>query len=216
MTGDDSPPRRVQAGKLNLVDLAGSEKISKTGAQGETLEEAKKINQSLSALGQVIKALSDAKSHVPYRDSKLTRLLQESLGGNCKTTLLVACSPHQDNVEETLGTLKFGQRAKTITNKVTVNEEKSATELKQIITALTKEVEHLRAYTAGEPCPQQPLELNGSQLCVLQGWRRRSQPPGATQPALSPLRRQPAGPTLRAVEVGAAATQWRRLRCGQS
>jgi hypothetical protein len=139
----------TKSGKLNLVDLAGSEKISKTGAQGETLEEAKKINQSLSALGQVIKALSDAKGHVPYRDSKLTRLLQESLGGNCKTTLLIACSPHTDNVDETVGTLKFGQRAKTITNKVTVNEEKSAAELQAIIRALTAEVNELRVYCSG-------------------------------------------------------------------
>eukprot|EP01052_Picozoa_sp_SAG31_P045693 SAG31_NODE_8449_length_1450_cov_0.987417_2_plen_76_part_00 len=73
---------------------------------------------------------------MPYRDSKLTRLLQESLGGNCKTTLLVACSPHRDNVGETISSLKFGQRAKTIKNKVTVNEEKSAAELKQINLAL--------------------------------------------------------------------------------
>eukprot|EP01047_Picozoa_sp_COSAG01_P131593 COSAG01_NODE_61347_length_290_cov_0.633508_1_plen_86_part_10 len=73
----------VKVGTLNLVDLAGSEKISKTGASGSTLEEAKKINQSLSALANVINALADGKPHVPYRDSKLTRILQQSLGGNC-------------------------------------------------------------------------------------------------------------------------------------
>ena len=83
-----------RAGRLNLVDLAGSEKVGKTGAKGQTLEEAKKINQSLSALGQVIKSLADQKKHVPYRDSKLTRILQEALGGNSKTSLIVACSPH--------------------------------------------------------------------------------------------------------------------------
>ena len=76
------------------------------------------INKSLSALGQVIKALADGKGHIPYRDSKLTRILQEALGGNSKTSLIVACSPHLDNIEETISTLKFAQRAKTIKNKV--------------------------------------------------------------------------------------------------
>jgi hypothetical protein len=74
--------------------------VGKTGATGDTLEEAKKINQSLSALGMVIKSLADGKPHVPYRDSKLTRLLQDSLGGNTKTTLLVALSAASDNIEE--------------------------------------------------------------------------------------------------------------------
>lgn len=85
--------------------------MAKTGATGETLEEAKKINQSLSALGNCINALSKAKrGHVPYRDSKLTHILRESLGGNCKTTLIITCSPHKFNIEETISTLKFGQR----------------------------------------------------------------------------------------------------------
>lgn len=134
-------------GKLNLVDLAGSEKIGKTGATGQTLEEAKMINKSLSALGQVIKALSDGKGHIPYRDSKLTRILQEALGGNSKTSLLVAASPHLDNIEETISTMKFAQRAKTIKNKVKLNEEKSVGELNAIIAALKKEVEGLQAYS---------------------------------------------------------------------
>jgi len=83
-------------GKLFMVDLAGSERIGKTGAQGQRLEEAKFINKSLSALGNVIKSLTDAnKCHIPYRDSKLTRILQESLGGNSKTTLVIAVSPAQ-------------------------------------------------------------------------------------------------------------------------
>ena len=94
-------------GTLNLVDLAGSEKISKTGAVGETLEEAKKINLSLSALGNVIHALTSNAEHIPYRDSKLTRILQESLGGNYKTSLIVTCSPHSYHFEETTSSLKF-------------------------------------------------------------------------------------------------------------
>lgn len=98
-----------KAGKIYLVDLAGSERISKTGAQGETLKEAKNINKSLTSLGLVINALTDGKStHVPYRDSKLTRILQESLGGNSKTSLIVTCSPSIFNEKETVSTLRFG------------------------------------------------------------------------------------------------------------
>lgn len=103
-------------GRLNLVDLAGSEKIRKSAVSGEGLEEAKKINLSLSALGNVIVALIKKAEHIPYRDSKLTRLLQESLGGNYKTTLIVACSPSPRNIEESLNTLKFAQRARSIKN----------------------------------------------------------------------------------------------------
>ena len=135
-------------GKLNLVDLAGSEKIGKTGAKGQTLEEAKKINQSLSALGQVIKALADAKAHIPYRDSKLTRILQEALGGNSKTSLIVACSPHLDNIDETLSTLQFAKRAKTIKNKVRLNETKSVGELEAMVKTLTEELEEMKGYCA--------------------------------------------------------------------
>lgn len=87
-----------KTGKLYLVDLAGSEKISKTGASGTTLEEAKTINKSLTSLGMVIYALTDKKTqHIPYRDSKLTRILTESLGGNSKTCLIITCSPHPFN-----------------------------------------------------------------------------------------------------------------------
>ncbi|KAK7749001.1 Kinesin heavy chain [Cytospora paraplurivora] len=124
----------AKSGQLFLVDLAGSEKIGKTGASGQTLEEAKKINKSLSALGMVINALTDGKSsHVPYRDSKLTRILQESLGGNSRTTLIINCSPSSYNDIETLGTLRFGMRAKSIKNKAKVNAELSPTELKQLL-----------------------------------------------------------------------------------
>lgn len=99
------------SGKLYLVDLAGSEKVSKTGAEGTVLDEAKNINKSLSALGNVISALADGnKTHIPYRDSKLTRILQESLGGNARTTIVICCSPASFNESETKSTLEFGKR----------------------------------------------------------------------------------------------------------
>lgn len=120
------------SGKLYLVDLAGSEKVSKTGAEGMVLDEAKNINKSLSALGNVISALADGnKTHIPYRDSKLTRILQESLGGNARTTIVICCSPASYNETETKSTLDFGRRAKTITNNVIVNEELTAEEWKR-------------------------------------------------------------------------------------
>eukprot|EP01094_Clydonella_sp_ATCC50884_P019038 TRINITY_DN3635_c0_g2_i2.p1 TRINITY_DN3635_c0_g2~~TRINITY_DN3635_c0_g2_i2.p1 ORF type:complete len:1107 (-),score=368.20 TRINITY_DN3635_c0_g2_i2:148-3303(-) len=139
----------TKEGKLNLADLAGSEKVGKTGASGDTLEEAKKINQSLSALGNCINALtkSGKKAHIPYRDSKLTFILRESLGGNTKTTLLIACSPHIFNLEETIGTLMFGKRAKTIKNKVKVNKQRSVAELMAIIERLKKELAYFKRYT---------------------------------------------------------------------
>ncbi|KAM8864741.1 kinesin-like protein KIF3B [Spinachia spinachia] len=121
---DDDGENHIRVGKLNLVDLAGSERQTKTGAQGERLKEATKINLSLSALGNVISSLVDGRSsHIPYRDSKLTRLLQDSLGGNARTVMVANIGPASYNVEETLTTLRYSNRAKNIKNKPHINED---------------------------------------------------------------------------------------------
>ena len=123
-----------KVGRLYLVDLAGSEKISKTGAAGQTLEEAKMINKSLTTLGKVINALTDSKQHhIPYRESKLTRILSESLGGNSKTCLVITCSPSPYNEAETISTLRFGARARSIKNNAKVNREYTIPELKKLL-----------------------------------------------------------------------------------
>ena len=130
-----------KTGKLFLVDLAGSEKVGKTGATGKTLEEAKNINKSLTCLGKVINSLTDGTStHIPYRDSKLTRVLQDSLGGNSKTALIITCSPSPYNESETMSTLRFGIRAKAIKNKPKVNKEFTVAELKLLIAKLEEQI----------------------------------------------------------------------------
>ncbi|CUM48484.1 uncharacterized protein AC631_02324 [Debaryomyces fabryi] len=137
----------IKRSHLFLVDLAGSEKVDKTGAMGQTLEEAKKINSSLSALGNVINSLTDGKSsHIPYRDSKLTRILQESLGGNSRTSLIINCSPSSINELETLSTLRFGSRAKKIKNNAHINTELSPISLQLKIQSLEETNKQNQAY----------------------------------------------------------------------
>jgi Kinesin motor domain len=137
---------RYVSGKLNLVDLAGSERLSKTGASGDRLKEATKINLSLSALGNCISALVDGKSsHIPYRDSKLTRLLQDSLGGNAKTLMIATLSPASYNFEETLSTLRYANRAKSIKNKPTINEDPKDAMLREYQQEIDRLKEALKA-----------------------------------------------------------------------
>jgi kinesin family member 3B len=122
---------QIKVGCLNLVDLAGSERQSKTGATAERLKEASKINRALSSLGNVISALAEKSPHVPYRDSKLTRLLQDSLGGNSKTIMIANIGPSEYNYNETLTTLRYAHRAKTIQNKPVKNEDPQDTKLRE-------------------------------------------------------------------------------------
>ncbi|CAG9325637.1 unnamed protein product [Blepharisma stoltei] len=139
------PNDSEKRGILNLVDLAGSEKVNHSGVTGNNMEEAKKINLSLSALGNVIHALVLNNDHIPYRDSKLTRILQESLGGNYKTNLIVACSPSNKYIEETINTMKFAIRAKSIKNNVKINIKNSPENYIKLIEQLRAELTNAKS-----------------------------------------------------------------------
>ncbi|KAJ9459471.1 Kinesin-like protein [Diplonema papillatum] len=144
--GEDEQVAKVKVGQLNIVDLAGSEKVRQTGATGQRLEESKYINKSLSHLGNVIAALTSKdpghlRQHVPYRDSKLTRILEDSLGGNCKTTMIATISPAPESYTESLSTLKYANRAKNIKNEAVVNEDIGQ---KGLIKKYERELERLR------------------------------------------------------------------------
>uniref|UniRef100_A0A4W3JG88 Kinesin family member 13B n=1 Tax=Callorhinchus milii TaxID=7868 RepID=A0A4W3JG88_CALMI len=147
--------------KLSLVDLAGSERAAKSGAVGDRLKEGSNINKSLTTLGLVISALADQAAgknrnkFVPYRDSVLTWLLKDSLGGNSKTAMIATVSPSADNYDETLSTLRYADRAKNIINHAVVNEDPNAT----IIRELREEVEKLREQLTRAEAMKAP-ELN--------------------------------------------------------
>lgn len=149
MSEKDNKPH-IRAGKLNLVDLAGSERQGKTGATGERLKEATKINLSLSALGNCISALVDGKStHVPYRDSKLTRMLEDSLGGNTKTCMIATMGPADYNYDESLSTLRYANRAKSIKNKPRINEDPKDTMLREMQEEIAKLKAAIEAQASG-------------------------------------------------------------------
>lgn len=132
----------LKIGKLNLVDLAGSENISKAGNEkGIRTRETVNINQSLLTLGRVITALVERTPHVPYRESKLTRLLQESLGGRTKTSIIATISPGHKDIEETTSTLEYANRAKNIQNKPEINQKLSK---KTVIKEYTEEIDRLK------------------------------------------------------------------------
>ncbi|KAL5272625.1 hypothetical protein ACHWQZ_G000735 [Mnemiopsis leidyi] len=140
----------IRVGKLNMVDLAGSERQSKTNASGERFREATKINLSLSALGNVIHALVEENTnHIPYRDSKLTRLLQDSLGGNSRTVMVANIGPADYNYDETITTLRYANRAKNIKNKPKINEDPKDALLRQFQSEIQRLRKILESKTQG-------------------------------------------------------------------
>ncbi|XP_036888837.1 LOW QUALITY PROTEIN: kinesin-like protein KIF17 [Sturnira hondurensis] len=160
---DERGKDHLRAGKLSLVDLAGSERQSKTGATGERLKEATKINLSLSALGNVISALVDGRcKHIPYRDSKLTRLLQDSLGGNTKTLMVACLSPADNNYDESLSTLRYANRAKNIKNKPHINEDPKDALLREY----QEEIKRLKAILAEQMGPSTLSALLTNQVLL--------------------------------------------------
>merc|ERR1719277_2272751 len=137
--------KQVANGKLTLCDLAGSERLKKSEVTGDQMKEAQSINKSLSALGDVIEALTKHSKHVPYRNHKLTQLLSDSLGGNAKTLMFVNCSPVASNCDETGAALSYAARAKLIMNKVEKNQySQEVARLKKVIQVMSGELEQAR------------------------------------------------------------------------
>lgn len=150
----------VRVSVLNLVDLAGSERVAKTGAGGVRLKEGTHINKSLMSLGTVINKLSDGggkqRGHIPYRDSKLTRILQPALGGNAKTAIICTIAPEEVHADETRGTLQFASRAKRVTNCAQVNEIVTDAAL---LKRQKREIEELRKKLQGSHSEDLELEI---------------------------------------------------------
>ncbi|KAH0694176.1 hypothetical protein KY285_021273 [Solanum tuberosum] len=170
-TNDDGDD--ILCAKLHLVDLAGSERAKRTGADEMRLREGIHINKGLLALGNVISALGDEKkrkegAHIPYRDSKLTRLLQDSLGGNSKTVMIACVSPADTNAEETLNTLKYANRARNIQNKAIVNRDPMAAQMQR----MRSQIEQLQAellYVRGDSgAPFEELQILKSKISLLE------------------------------------------------
>ncbi|KAI3672531.1 hypothetical protein L6452_38620 [Arctium lappa] len=173
VTNGDDNGDDILCAKLHLVDLAGSERAKRTGADGMRLREGIHINKGLLALGNVISALGDDKKrkeggHVPYRDSKLTRLLQDSLGGNSKTVMIACVSPADTNAEETLNTLKYANRARNIQNKAIVNRDPVTAQIQR----MRNQIEQLQAellYVKGDSStPFEELQILKQKIAVLE------------------------------------------------
>jgi len=144
--------KQVSSGKLTICDLAGSERLKKSEVTGEQMKEAQSINKSLTALGDVIEALTKNAKHVPYRNHRLTQLLSDSLGGNAKTLMFVNCSPASGNLDETGAALLYAVRAKNIVNKVEKNSDsQEVARLKKVIQTLSSELEQARKNGAALP-----------------------------------------------------------------
>ncbi|XP_050213415.1 kinesin-like protein KIN-4C [Mercurialis annua] len=166
--GDD-----ILCAKLHLVDLAGSERAKRTGADGMRFKEGVSINKGLLALGNVISALGDEKKrkeggHIPYRDSKLTRLLQDSLGGNSKTVMIACVSPADSNAEETLNTLKYANRARNIQNKAVVNRDPMTTQIQRMRSQIEQLQAELVFYRGDASAPFDELQILKQKVSLLE------------------------------------------------
>lgn len=166
--GDD-----ILCAKLHLVDLAGSERAKRTGADGMRFKEGIHINKGLLALGNVISALGDEKKrkeggHVPYRDSKLTRLLQDSLGGNSKTVMIACVSPADTNAEETLNTLKYANRARNIQNKAVINRDPMAAQMQRMRSQIEQLQAELLFYRGDVSAPFDELQILKHKISLLE------------------------------------------------
>jgi hypothetical protein len=221
------PDGFVQRGELHFADLAGAERVDRTGAHGQSLEEAKRINLSLSALGNCISALAQpGRAHIPFRDSKLTFLLKNSLGGNARTTLLINASSRWHDLEETQTALKFGARARSIKNVVKVNRKLSAEELERLLSKLKQEHDALQSHclelegqlAAHAACAGKG---NDKDLSVLNGGDDSALADRTNTPSLQRRRRSRAGGGEDACDGGAdgeavgltlsaVCNQWRR------
>merc|ERR1712190_158057 len=149
--------KQVSTGKLTLCDLAGSERLKKSEVSGDQMKEAQSINKSLTALGDVIEALTKNAKHIPYRNHKLTQLLSDSIGGNAKTLMFVNCSPVAGNVEETGAALAYAERAKKIINKVEKNQDsQEVSRLKNVVKMMSQELEQARTAAGVTMPPLQP------------------------------------------------------------
>lgn len=154
---------KIKVGKLNLVDLAGSERQKKSGAQNQRLKEASNINLSLTSLMNVISALVNTKkTHIPYRDSKLTRLLEDSLGGNTKTCMIANISPADYNFEETMSTLRYANRAKNIKNRPQINEDPKDALLREYLEEIKRLKDMLNDIKSGKGVKPPVLSLKDS------------------------------------------------------
>ncbi|KAL9272639.1 Kinesin-like protein [Drosera capensis] len=172
-SGIDDSCGDIFSSKLHLVDLAGSERAKRTGADGLRFQEGIHINKGLLALGNVISALGDEKKrkeggHVPYRDSKLTRLLQDSLGGNSKTVMIACVSPADTNAEETLNTLKYANRARNIQNKAIVNRDPLAAQMQRMRNQIEQLQAELLAYRGDSSMPFEELQILKQKIALLE------------------------------------------------
>merc|ERR1712060_93344 len=168
--------------KLNIVDLAGSEKISKTQVKGSALDEAKSINASLTTLRNVIDGLAKGRKHVPFRDSKLSMILKDSLGGNTRTSLLIAVSPHKWNFDESILSLEFGKKAKFIENKVQVNVHLDEREMLKKLRERDAEVKKLKKIL---DVTKKELEKMENKVKELEAARKQAEATSSTVPEVT-------------------------------